>query len=97
MLASTKNDNVDCISQGAHPVYPPIFKVLLGCLSAMKNPFFDQASIGKKIVRWFTSTKRVRKPIGWAFLVLASIVHSLYKSRLQFTPYLLMGCNLSII
>ncbi len=30
MLASTKNDNEDCIRQGARPVYLPIFKVLLG-------------------------------------------------------------------
>ncbi len=38
MLASTKNDNEDCIRQGGRLVYPPIFKVLLGSLSAMKNP-----------------------------------------------------------
>ncbi len=37
MLASTKNGNADCIRQGACPVHPPIFKVLLGSLSAMKN------------------------------------------------------------
>ncbi len=30
MLVSTKNDNEDCIRQGARPVYTPIFKVLLG-------------------------------------------------------------------
>ena len=30
MLASTMNDNEDCICQGADPVYLPIFKVLEG-------------------------------------------------------------------
>ncbi len=37
MLASTKNDKEDCIRQRARPVYLPIFKVLLGCLSANEN------------------------------------------------------------
>ncbi len=50
MLASIKNDNEDCIGQGACPVYPPIFKVLLGCLSAMKNPLrlFKPDTVFKK-------------------------------------------------
>ncbi len=57
MLARTKNDN--------EKLYPlegliGLFYSATWCLSAMKNPFFGQASIGQEIVRWVTSTKWVR-------------------------------------
>ncbi len=68
MLASTKNDNEDCIRQGVRPVYPPIFKVLLFKLDTVLR-------------RWIY---RARPLTDTIFIIIVRWQHCLFRFKLAF-------------
>ncbi len=72
------------------------------CMSAIEIPFFDQINQKSWPINvkeaWCNNDKGGKLSVGILITPNLLTLQYLYRSRLQFTPYLLMGlnCNLSI-
>ncbi len=95
MLASTRNDNEDCIRQG-RPVYPPIIKVFLSRIQFSRRRIYRVRPLTDTIfiiiVRWQHCLKRFKLH---TFSVCATS-HSIFADFIILPEYYIYALNAKI-